>query len=91
LKKKVVQKSKNASYEDLGKMLTNLYEMGYTDRKQFYKMTFIKGVLSGVGGVIGATVVVALLLWVLSLFEYVPLLNRISDNVQETVKSTQNK
>jgi uncharacterized protein (DUF697 family) len=72
-------------------MLTNLYEMGYTDRKQFYKMTFIKGVLSGVGGVIGATVVVALLLWVLSLFEYVPLLNRISDNVQETVKSTQNK
>jgi hypothetical protein len=89
LKKKVAQKSKQPSYEDLGKMLVNIYETGYIDRNQAYKMTFLKGVLSGVGGVIGATVVVGLLVWVLSLFHYVPLLNRITDNVQDTVKSSQ--
>lgn len=87
LKRKKKTKTKQVSYEELGKMLQNIYETGYIDRNQMYKMSFIKGMLSGLGGVLGATILVALLLWTLSLFSSVPLLNRISRNVQQTLQS----
>jgi hypothetical protein len=73
-------------YEQLGKMLVNIYETGYLDKRQSYKNSFIKGVLAGLGGVIGATLVVGLLLWVLTLFSDVPLLGRITHNVNQTIQ-----
>lgn len=79
-------KQKKPSYEDVGKMLTNIYESGYIDRNQTYKMSFIKGIVSGVGGVIGATLVVALGLWVLSIFKEVPLLGPFTDRVRSTIE-----
>jgi uncharacterized membrane protein YfcA len=75
-------------YEHLGRMLVSIYETGYLDRMQSYKNSFFKGILSGLGGVIGATIVVALLLWVLSFFKEVPLLNRVVPKVQNTLQQT---
>ncbi len=74
-------------YEELGKVVSSIFESGYLDKKQAYKTSFFKGVIGGFGGVIGATIVVALLLWVLSLFGHVPLVNRFSDRVHETLNS----
>lgn len=68
-------------------MLENIYQTGYVDRNEAYKMSFLKGVLGGVGGVLGATIVVGLLLWVLSLFNEVPLIGPLLDNLQDTVDS----
>lgn len=73
----------------LGQMLTNIYESGYVDRNKAYKTSFLKGLVSGVGGVVGATIVVALLLWFLSLFSSVPLVNRFTNNIQHTVNHRQ--
>ncbi len=72
-------------------MLVNIYESGYLDRNQSYKMSFIKGIMGGLGGVIGATIVVALVLWLLSLFQHVPLVGRFVDNARDTVKTEQQK
>jgi phage shock protein PspC (stress-responsive transcriptional regulator) len=77
-------KQPNKDYEQLGRMLANIYESGYLDRNQTYKMSFIKGVFGGLGGVIGATLVIALLLWMLSFFKQVPLVGPLVNNVRET-------
>lgn len=73
------------SPEQFGQMMQSIYESGYMDRKTMYKMTFIRGIMAGVGGVIGATIVVALLLWVLNFFDRVPLIGPLSDKLQQTV------
>lgn len=83
--KQTTKKPKVSDYENLGRLLENIYESGYADRGRVYKMSFVKGVMAGFGGVVGATIVVTLLLWILSLFHYVPFLNRITDNVQCTI------
>lgn len=77
--------------KQLGQMIQNIYETGYLDRNTAYKMSFIKGVLSGLGGVIGATLVLALLIWLLSLFANAPLVGRLVKNVNHTINQAQQK
>lgn len=68
-------------------MLVNIYETGYLDANKSYKQSFIKGVVSGLGGVIGATVVVALLLWILSILHFVPGIHFVTDELRSTVQT----
>ncbi|MEO5627814.1 MAG: DUF5665 domain-containing protein [Candidatus Saccharimonadales bacterium] len=82
-KKPITKQQKEAQ---LGQMLVNIYETGYLDRSTAYKMTFVKGLLAGLGGVIGATVVVALLLWILTFFNNIPLIGHVSENVKQTIE-----
>ncbi len=84
--KKIQKPVKKADYEQLGKMLESIYESGYIDKNQFYKMSFLKGVVTGLGGVIGATIVVGLLLWILSALSFTPL-RPLSERIQDTVNS----
>ncbi len=72
--------------EQLGQMLVNIYETGYLDRNTAYKQTFIKGMLAGLGGVIGATIVVGLLLWILTFFNNIPLVGRLTENAHQTIQ-----
>lgn len=77
-------------YEDIGRMMVDIYETGYITNKRFYKQSFMKGVLVGLGGVIGATVVVTLILWVLTLFNSVPFVDQLSQNIHHSLQQNQN-
>lgn len=53
-------------------VLEDLFYDFHKRRGQVYWMNFVRGVLFGVGSVLGGTVVIALLLWILSLLVNVP-------------------
>lgn len=78
------KKNKNVQpdYETIGKMVESIYESGYADRNKTYKMSFLKGVLGGFGGVVGATLVVAIVLWILSLLSDIPLVENLRNTLQ---------
>ena len=63
-----------------------IYESGYMDTKKSLRTSFLKGVAGGLGGVIGATVGVALLLWFLSFFSEVPLVGDFVKKVEYTIE-----
>lgn len=80
-------KKTNTEYEKLGKLLVSIGEAGAVNRKRLYRTAFIKGVFSGLGGVIGATILLALFIWVLSLLGDFPLIGRFAEKAQDTVRS----
>lgn len=75
-------------YENIGRALVNVYETGYLDASKSLRWSFLKGLAQGLGGVIGATILVALLLWILSLFGELPFVGRVTEQVQDTIQST---
>lgn len=60
---KVQKDNENGSRKAL---LEELFYDFHRSRTQVYKMNFFRGLFFGVGSVLGATVVVALLIWLLS-------------------------
>lgn len=68
---------KNSDIERAGRILTAIFESGYISRKRLLYVSFIKGIAQGVGGFIGATLGVGLLLWSASLLLDVPILGSI--------------
>jgi hypothetical protein len=73
--------------EAVGKQVMVLYDHINPDRKGLYRTALLKGVVTGVGTVIGATLVIALLAWILSLLHHVPLVGPLTDNVQNTIEN----
>ena len=68
------------------KALEVLFAADFIDKKKLYIENFIRGIALGAGTVIGATVLVTLVLWVLSLFDTVPLIGPLFDSTGETIK-----
>ena len=66
--------------------LEDLYENYYSRRREIYMMNLVRGIFFGFGSIIGGTIVVALLLWVLSALEYVPFVDGLVDGAQKSLQ-----
>lgn len=86
---KLISKVKNDNENGARKaLLEELFYDFHSSRAQVYKTNFFRGLFFGVGSVIGATVVVALIIWILS--SLVDLPGGVGDFIQyvvDTVKS----
>lgn len=72
------EKLDKATYEKLGKaveaaLVKDYIELLHSTRRQIWS-SFVRGIFMGLGTVIGATLVVALLLWVLTIFGTFPVI-----------------
>jgi hypothetical protein len=86
-KNKKIEELSPAEYERLGRQLAYVYETGFINKKRMMKLMFFRGVLTGLGTVIGATVVVALIYWILSLLTDTPFLGPILEYFQTELGS----
>jgi len=68
--------------------LEKLLSAQTASKKHIYTQNFLRGFFFSIGGILGATVGIALLLWFLSLFNQVPFLGEFSQKVQYTVQQT---
>lgn len=83
---KAPKKTKDDELRELGQKLQDFYELGYINRKTALLFSFLKGLAGGAGAFIGGTLVIAILLWVLSLFDQVPLIGRFFEGLQNTLQ-----
>lgn len=74
--------------DDVAKALEVLFATHYIDRKKLYLENFLRGIFFSAGGVIGATVLIAAIVWVLSLFDTVPLIGPFVDHTRETIQNS---
>lgn len=69
-------------------LLEELFNDFYKDRRNIYLMNFIRGIFFGLGSALGATVLIAFLVWILSFFVNIPY---IGPSVQEAQEQIQNR
>ena len=88
-----MNKNKNSlsdkDYVELGKAVQRIISHDYMDlalnRSRLLWTSFLKGIAVGLGGVLGATIVVALLLWILSLFGELPWIGDFFRSTRDTI------
>lgn len=69
-------------------LIEQLFYDFHRSRAQVYFMNFVRGILFGAGSVVGGTLVIALLIWILSLLgTVIPPLGDFFDAVVRTLQS----
>lgn len=68
-------------------VIGELFNDYYKDRRNIYKVNFFRGIFFGFGSVLGATVVVALVIWVLSFFVQIPGIGDAAQQAQDSLES----
>lgn len=77
--------------KEVAKALEVLFASDYIDVKRLHWENFVRGMFFGAGGVIGASVFIAILIWFLSLFDSVPIIGPIFDNTKATIQQSQSQ
>lgn len=86
----MARKTKALEYQKIGEsaqeLIVNAYGEIYNLRRQMW-VSFVKGVFSGLGAVIGVTVMAGVLAWLLYSFGDVPFVGDFFKSLSETIKS----
>ncbi len=65
-------------------ILEQLFDDHYKYRWRVYKMNFVRGIFFGVGSVIGATIIVSFVIWILTLLN-------VPDNFIDSIETKQSQ
>lgn len=68
--------------------MEELFNDYYLHRREVYKMNFFRGIFFGLGSVLGGTIVVSLLLWILSFFVDFYVIGDYVQQLQRSLEST---
>ncbi|MEK9195739.1 MAG: DUF5665 domain-containing protein [Patescibacteria group bacterium] len=75
--------------KEVAKALEVLFASDYIDVKRLHWENFVRGMFFGAGGVIGATVFIAIIIWFLSIFDSVPVIGPIFEDAKTTIETKQ--
>ncbi len=71
------RKTTDKELQKIGADMLDFFEYGYKDKKKMMYMSFLKGLATGFGVFLGGTVLIVLLIWVLSFFDDIPVLEHV--------------
>ena len=91
VKKNKVQEKNDNEIKKLSEAIkslnnNNIFKI-YNSTKKILFMSFLKGLASGLGWIIGATILVSLLTYILSQIEFIPILGEIVSQLIEEIES----
>ncbi len=66
-------------------LLEELFQDYYANRYKLYLMNLVRGIFFGFGSVIGGTLFVALLVWVLSWFDELPFIGDFVESINRGI------
>ncbi|OGL30929.1 hypothetical protein A3F37_00615 [Candidatus Saccharibacteria bacterium RIFCSPHIGHO2_12_FULL_41_12] len=75
--------------KEVAKALEVLFASDYIDVKRLHWENFVRGMFFGAGGVIGATIFIAIIIWFLSIFDSVPVIGPIFEDAKTTIETKQ--
>ena len=90
-KKKEEKDVVKRNHDDIAKALEILFATDYINKKKLYLNNFLRGMAFSAGGVIGATFIIALLVWFLSLFDQAPLVGPLIENTRESIQQSDSR
>lgn len=73
-------------YEKIGRLLEEIVATGYSNPSRLMWYSFFRGIAYGLGIFLAGTVVISLVIWGLSLFDQIPIIDRF---VQHIINSLQ--
>jgi hypothetical protein len=76
----------DAEYKALGKMLEDLYLANNSQPLHLLGYSFLRGLAYGLGIFLAGTIVVAFLVWILSLFDQAPLIGPLVQNILNSLE-----
>ncbi|HMI08780.1 MAG TPA: DUF5665 domain-containing protein [Candidatus Saccharimonadales bacterium] len=82
LAKKITNDNERGARHDL---IEELFYDLHRSRAQVYKMNFIRGIFFGLGSVLGGTIVVGIIIWILSLLVDWPGVGNFFQQLQDTL------
>ncbi len=87
--KHVAKKIKASNEKDArASLLEDLFYDLNRSKGEIYKMNFVRGIFFGLGSALGGTVIIALAIWVLSLFVQLPGIGQPIEQFQETLQNS---
>lgn len=85
-KKKQEKDVLKRNHDDIAKALEILFASGYINKKKLYLNNFLRGIAFSAGGVIGATLVIGILIWILSVFDNIPVVGPLFEGTRESIQ-----
>ncbi|MGI9027961.1 MAG: DUF5665 domain-containing protein [Candidatus Saccharimonadales bacterium] len=89
-KKKQEKDVVKRNHDDIAKALEILFATKYIDKKKLYFYNFLRGMAFSAGGVIGATLIIGLLIWVLSVFDNIPVVGPLFEGTRKSIQQGSN-
>lgn len=73
-------------YEKLGRLVESVFSSNYANKGRLYRLSFLRGLVFGLGSVLGGTIIIAAIAWILSLFTEIPIIGDLFETARSTVE-----
>lgn len=84
---KIGEKMNDAKRVEFAKQIETMYEATTPSWKRVILPALVRGVAMGAGTVIGGTLVIALVAWILGSLDNLPFLGNIAENAKDSIQT----